>query len=525
MTSGSGTRLSVPARPLFARTPQQGGRQLFQHFFAGALLTEYQEATPNRLLLAVPQELLDLPWRWLHDGRQFLALYHPLLIFADALPEEVPAPPLLGQARVRILLTGVDEVRRIPGSVSLDKEEELVSAFRDRYAARVDLQVERGRLSFDRLVEIFHKAQPFHIWHHRGPWLPDLSLQLNESMLPAERLPFLLALQQELCCLLIHTSTELPYPSALHTLRLPFVLAFSSAPATGSALELIKLFYKRLLTHDLAIAAMLAQLELYRAARQSHAWSALYMLANTTNLFLVEREGKQIARQASLPASVLMFSANPRRAKSGQQRDEALRLGREQSEIKDIFLEYPGRFLLEPRPGARPKDIARFLQLYDPQIFHFSGHGSRSTRLTAWQEPEKDDPFAGYLAFEKEEGDTARVRFRDLAQLLASYRETLRCAVFNACYTLSLAELVAQYIDCAIGMDGQIDDEVADRFSRGFYRALAAGCSVALAFQRACAELDSEEGQGSGKIPRLRCRAGVDANAIFLPSPVANSRT
>src|SRR5438132_14331936 len=60
-------------------TPVSGSR-LYQLLFTGPVLLKYQEKLPDRLLLYLPGELLDWPWQTLHDGRQPLALSHPLVL-------------------------------------------------------------------------------------------------------------------------------------------------------------------------------------------------------------------------------------------------------------------------------------------------------------------------------------------------------------------------------------------------------------------------------------------------------------
>ncbi len=111
-------------------------------------------------------------------------------------------------------------------------------------------------------------------------------------------------------------------------------------------------------------------------------------------------------------------------------------------------------------------DIGQALFDFSPRIAHFSGHGSRDGRL--------------YLLNESGLPDLARPE--GLADLFAVAGRQLECVVVSACHSEQLAEAAAQYVEYAIGMRGEVEDDTAITFSVGFYQALAARSSVRDAF-------------------------------------------
>ncbi|HVB24383.1 MAG TPA: CHAT domain-containing protein [Ktedonobacteraceae bacterium] len=493
VTASMEAELRIPVCSLPPLAFEKCGRWLFQQFFADAILDAYRRTYYDRLLLDVPFELLDWPWRWLHDGFQFLALYHPLLL----LDREGVEPPLLlrGKTPVRILLT-IAEPAGKTGSFYPDKEEQIVQAFANSHADQVELQVERGRFDWRRLLSGFQNTNKrFHIWHHSGWCGPELALELTRETLNLKDLGYLLSWQRELRCLILNMHTAAPLASAVRELNVPFTMYFASTSTPDATLELMQAFYKRVLTHDLAIAGALAQLEYYLTHRQSQEWASTGMQASTTSLYLVQHREERPA----FPVQVLLLKANPVN-KEEKQKLEMLRLETEATEIKRIAREHQGCFVVHDYGATRPRDIAPYLLFHWPHILQFSGHGFSS----------------GDLAFEQEDGEVARVSFQGFAEMLVRFKHTLRCVVLNACYTQPLAGVISQHIDCVIGMSEAISEGAAAAFSRGFYQALAAGESVGEAFRLACCEINMPQGRREGWMPQLQSRPGVNPDEVFF---------
>ena len=102
----------------------------------------------------------------------------------------------------------------------------------------------------------------------------------------------------------------------------------------------------------------------------------------------------------------------------------------------------------------------------EPQIVHFSGHGTSE----------------GELCFEDKSGRTRPISPRALASLFAQFSDIVKCVVLNACYSEKQAKAIAEHIDYVIGMSQAIGDKAAIAFAVGMYQALGAGRSFEQAY-------------------------------------------
>ena len=59
-----------------------------------------------------------------------------------------------------------------------------------------------------------------------------------------------------------------------------------------------------------------------------------------------------------------------------------------------------------------------------------------------------------------------------LAALFEMHTDYVECVVLNACHSIQAAEAITEYINYAIGMNQQIQDESAIKFAEGFYDGL-----------------------------------------------------
>ena len=163
---------------------------------------------------------------------------------------------------------------------------------------------------------------------------------------------------------------------------------------------------------------------------------------------------------------ILILVANPTNA-------SRLRLDEEVREIDEGLRRANKReeFKLEERWAVRPRDIQRAMLDTNPQIVHFSGHGTGDEGLV----------------FEDETGQTKLVNGLALAELFSLFAEQVKCVVLNGCYSEAQANVIAQHIPYVIGMNKAIGDKAAIEFAVGFYDALGAGKSVEFAYKFGCA--------------------------------------
>lgn len=135
---------------------------------------------------------------------------------------------------------------------------------------------------------------------------------------------------------------------------------------------------------------------------------------------------------------------------------------------------YRDRFELHVYTAIRPQDLQKLLLMYQPQIVHFCGHGSKGKRII--------------LGGTGRNGKT--VNPQGLTKLFALYKNHVRLVVLNACFTHEQAQSIAGVVNYSIGASKAIGDKVGVAFAGAFYRALGFGKSVRYAFESATAELE-----------------------------------
>ena len=209
---------------------------------------------------------------------------------------------------------------------------------------------------------------------------------------------------------------------------------------------------------------------------------------------------------------VLLFAANPRGTAH-------LDLPREFREIDDEVRR--GRFRdlvdLVVVAGARPVDLLRKLNETQPQVVHFSSHGSPDEILLEAEGGERDEAADRLGATTRSDsgrdmklsgcdrpdvagemtGESQPVRGSALVDVLRSCDEgNLRLVVLNACDTRPQAESLIEVVDCVVSMNREITDGAAIKFAASFYGALAYGRSVQKAFDQGVAAECGRNGRG-----------------------------
>src|SRR5262245_15318376 len=185
-----------------------------------------------------------------------------------------------------------------------------------------------------------------------------------------------------------------------------------------------------------------------------------------------------------------------------------LRLGREQREIRNVLqlarvresIEFVDRF------AVRPADLTQALHDVQPQIVHFSGHGSAG----------------GDLSFEDDAGRSRPVTPEALDSLFRLVSRDVEAVVLNACYSEQQALAIAQSIEFVIGMSNAIDDNAAILFSAGFYKALGAGRGYPDSFSFGVAEMHLH-GMPDHLVPVLHRKRAVCSTHLGADDKVDHS--
>lgn len=158
------------------------------------------------------------------------------------------------------------------------------------------------------------------------------------------------------------------------------------------------------------------------------------------------------------------------------------------------------RFQLESKWAIRTEDLQRALLGQRPDIVHFSGHGSTEG-----------------IFLEDNSGSKKIVSKEALAQLFEAFKDCIHVVFLNACHTQFQLEAFKEIIDFTIGMKEPVADAVAIKFSAAFYRALAYGYPVEMAFNLAKNQLGLD-GLANQDTPIFFKKTGVDASRPLFDS-------
>jgi hypothetical protein len=183
--------------------------------------------------------------------------------------------------------------------------------------------------------------------------------------------------------------------------------------------------------------------------------------------------------------TILFLAANPLNT-------EQLRLDEEVRQIDSVLrlAEFRDRVDLRSHWAVRVSDLQDLFLRHQPDIVHFSGHGSDASEIVL-----QDD-----------EGRAVTVPARALSDLCAIFRARIRCVVLNACFSAEQAAGIAEHIDAVIGMREAVSDRAAMQFATGFYRGIGYGQDVLTAFNLGCSQLNLSRSNEAQK-PQLLGKA------------------
>jgi len=464
------------------------GREIYRRL---QLHTSFPDTEPDLLEIYLSDKLLSIRFDLLHDGHQYVALYTPIsLVLSDDPP---PPPPALIKRPLRILLT-------YGGQTPETADDQVISQLRDRANAVAEMENRRAveltilrqpspRDLHDKIQQAYANHTPFHIWHHigecrssaNGPILSLFDGDLKPSLL--QKMFGLLQPFTDAGCRLfvLHTpSIGAPLLPLLGQFPVPCAIGLTMGDASGT---LIRGLYMRLLTHDVTNAVFAARLDRYIEKYDDDSWSALEMLCRTHPPRIVDRSwNRAVTRPSAEIPRLLFLRANPLDAQQGM-----LPIDSEIKKIKRALEWREGEFDMHDEGALEMEDFSRHLLKNRPNLLHFSGHGSNR----------------GSLLWER--GDSTKVYMKpeQIAPIIADL-DTVSCVILNACYSTTLADLLAERGIVVIGMSQSVSNESATHFARGFYQALAFGENVAHAFKFATHEIGLSGATDEAHIPQIK---------------------
>ena len=162
-------------------------------------------------------------------------------------------------------------------------------------------------------------------------------------------------------------------------------------------------------------------------------------------------------------------------------------------------------FMLEQSHDISIKWLIEELLNYNPQILHFSGHGSEKS----------------VLIFKNENtGQIEEVPQSALSEVFRVLGGKIDLVFLNACYSEKQARAIAEHVKCVIGISNAITDSAAIEFASTFYISLGFGKSVKAAFDLATVLLELYD-IPERDIPQLLVKEDVDASKIFIGQTIA----
>lgn len=196
----------------------------------------------------------------------------------------------------------------------------------------------------------------------------------------------------------------------------------------------------------------------------------------------------------SKPKTILMLNANPHDT-------SPIRLDEEAREIRRKLREANLRDLirLETLWAVRPDEIQQGLNQYEPEIVHFSGHGTEDNELIV----------------SSSSGAGQAVSSKALVALFDGACSRPQAVVLNSCFSAKQADEISEHVGVTIGMLAEIGIEAAVVFAGAFYSALGYGKSYAEAFRQSRTSL-LLHGIAESDIPKIYVKAGFDASTSVL---------
>ena len=208
---------------------------------------------------------------------------------------------------------------------------------------------------------------------------------------------------------------------------------------------------------------------------------------------------RDIERLKAVPEkiTVLFFATNPKGTSQ-------LRLDEEARSIQEMIRksEHRDSISFETRWAVRPLDILQAINEINPDVIHFSGHGSNT----------------GELILENTDGSAKLVTKEAITQTIMSSSDKIHLIFFNACFSYEQAYEVVSHVDAAIGMTDSINDNDACAFAAQFYSSLGFGHSVKKAFEQAKGVMMLES-PIEANIPMLYTKDNINADTLYLVCP------
>ena len=160
------------------------------------------------------------------------------------------------------------------------------------------------------------------------------------------------------------------------------------------------------------------------------------------------------------PAKVLFIASNPTEMQFG--------FAEELHRIEEARRAYPDSYTVQARWSVSLAGLKEFVARGRPDVVHV---------LSPTVDPDRNE-----IVLSDASGKPEYVGVKAFAAAFSRRADVPKLVVINTCHSRPLAEGLGDRVGCTVSMDGMIEDRAAVDFSDAMYRGLAAGASVAEAF-------------------------------------------
>jgi hypothetical protein len=209
------------------------------------------------------------------------------------------------------------------------------------------------------------------------------------------------------------------------------------------------------------------------------------------NSTIITRSTINLSKEISVNSKdkILFLTSNPSDTSK-------LRIDKEARDIEEGLRRSSKRdsFEFEIRLATRARDLSRAILDENPQILHFSGHGTTEG-----------------IVLEDENGTSKMVTTEAIGSLFSLFGNTIKCVILNSCYSENQATEISKHIPFVIGMAKAVPDDTAISFATSFYDAIGAGRDIEFAFRFAVTNINLE-GLNGNEIPVLLKKTLIPLN-------------
>jgi hypothetical protein len=198
---------------------------------------------------------------------------------------------------------------------------------------------------------------------------------------------------------------------------------------------------------------------------------------------------------------ILFVAANPDRSRPLSLDEEIRRI---QAEL--AVSSYRDDIQFVPLVAVRPGELIRSLNRNQPDVVHFSGHGTKSGELVLLTEDRRSHP----------------VTPMELANLFGTLISPPKLVVLNACHSFEQVDSIASVVDFVIGFPDEVGDDDAIVFSGQLYGALSEGVTIFNSYKQAIVgtTLVNRTCWENGE-PRIMNRPGTKTTVALVPPRAA----